>query len=214
MAGGLDAQLAEIFRNAKRFGDTLEKTLPKVVSTVGTEIRDRSKKRFAPGKLGDPGQADERDQHGLLPHRQTGALSRAIVKREEIGDGFAETIVFTTEVVASYAATVEQGGEVRAKKGRFLAIPLNRKARRLQVRAGGSLRGVTSPRLFFIDLGGGAFFLAAARRDKAQRGKGLEFLFRLVKSVRVRPHPYLRPALLDSRAGFERAAAGLARLFG
>lgn len=212
MASGLNFQLREIQNNIKKFGKRLEEASVEVMEAVTQDQMARAKRRFQPGKLGDP-ESDVRDKHGLLPHRQTGALSRALGTKVERDREAITGVVFASEVVAQYAATVELGGTIKPRTAKFLAIPLNKKAKRLQVRAGGSLRGVTSPRLFVIALPGGGLYLAAARRDARQKGKGLEFLFKLAKSVTVRPHPFLLPALLDSQPGVLRAAATLRRLF-
>ena len=98
------------------------------------------------------------------------------------------------EVVADsrYARMHEEGGVIRPKRAKFLAIPL--------------VPGLTSPRnqygTFVFRASSGKLIIA--RRSP---GGGLEPLYVLKKQVKIPDRPFLKPALEDNRARIEKMIA-------
>lgn len=98
-----------------------------------------------------------------------------------------------------YARIQEFGGVVTAKGGGYLTIPLGR-----AMTKSGVLRqsARSTPGLFAIRSKAGNLLLVR------KRGKGIEPMFLLRKSVTIQPHYYLRDAM---RVVVERLPAGLAQ---
>ncbi len=96
---------------------------------------------------------------------------------------------------AIYAAIHEFGGVIKPVTPgiKFLTIPLTKEARRNRAR--------DFDDLFFLESKDGEFFLAR------EKGSDLEFMYRLVKKVRMPARPYLRPAIYENKAAIKRILA-------
>lgn len=156
---------------------------------------------------------------GDAPNVQRGTLRNSI--RSGIVSG--NTAWFGTDI--AYGAMQEFGGTMRAKKGKYLPVPINMAARRLMERkpAGQSLR-TAAPDLVPIKTPRGLFLVGKNRlrysaytgryntAGKAIKMKVNDYpAFVLKKSVTLPPRPFLRRALSDGagrigRAFTERAA--------
>jgi len=105
--------------------------------------------------------------------------------------------VYMPPEAPGYASVHEYGKTIRAKTGKFLAIPLA--AARTKSAAGGFSKG---PRQFL-----GGFFMRPDKmgplfyvRPRGSRGKyGLDFLFVLVKQVVIPPRPIWKVSELRTR---------------
>lgn len=143
----------------------------------------------------------------------TGKIFKAITRTAVIAN---HTIVHTGRSIG--AKLREFGGVVTPKNRRLLAIPLNMKAYRLQ-------SGTITPNpidpvpnslyhsvvpLTFIKTKNGKMFLIAKSSSKQRAGLGGkftsgEFLFKLQRSAKHRPRPYMAPSVSRGYAAAERA---------
>ena len=128
----------------------------------------------------------------------SGALRRSI-QAKLAGQGADSSL--SVSMPAKYAP-VEFGGTVRAKRSRFLAVPISPSA-----------RSVAGPRA------DGALFVVSmqdGRRFLARKGVGIELRWRLVESVTHRAHRFLGAAFDEAAvkapqsilAGLKEAALG------
>jgi hypothetical protein len=98
-----------------------------------------------------------------------------------------------------YALTLERGGVIRSKAGKFMTIPLNKAAKDMR-RQNPSLR--TVPNLKVIRAKSGRLLLVR----EAGRGqtKRTEILFLLVKVVTHEARPFMSPGLVKGQAAAQR----------
>lgn len=140
---------------------------------------------------------------GAAPYNQTGALMRGIGRTPVVG--LACRVVSR----ARYSRMLERGGTIRARNKKYLPIPLNYEAKRMQQRlgAGGSLK---SYKLDFIPgkPGGNPFLAKITGKGKRQRVKRL---FVLKKSVRIKKHPFMKPSLEAMRGQIAARIRGTVR---
>lgn len=100
----------------------------------------------------------------------------------------------------SYARIHEEGGTIRPRNGRFLAIPTD------NVPGGMTKVGPRDiPNLRFVEIRGGAMGMLV--RDRAGRGKAgtgarADVMFWLVHRVDVPKRPYLLPSVQEASADF------------
>ena len=130
---------------------------------------------------------------GQPPNNQTGRLKNSIQSTKAVNR------VAHAGTNVRYGAILERGGVIRAKKGKFLAIPINPIAK-LQSARGVNLR---SQNMQVIKTSTGKILLVG--KDKIKRSvtsgtKGTlrfnhEPVYLLKKSVTIQPHPYLKPAV-------------------
>lgn len=199
----LGASVNMIIKNLEKFRKGFGKAAAQLVTATTREIQTQAKARFAPEGSGDRGSA-----HGLSPHRITGALSRAIKRTPTTRNGdIVEGYVYVSNDVEEYARSVEFGGITRPKHAKALAIPLNKKARRMALKAGGNLRSLNLIQIHQTD---GDVFLALPPRAGARKNRDIEILFVLKRSARHRPHPFLKPAGEVSRKAFVDGARKIA----
>lgn len=149
------------------------------------------------------------------PRVRAGTLRRSIQGSVELeAEGVKLTLSAGREGSPSerYADIQEQGGTIRPKKGRFLAIPVNGALTSSGVARYKSPRDVGGLR--FQAIRGGAMGLLV--RDHAGRGKGgrgarSEVLFILVRSVRIPATRFLGRAMDETRPKAEEAVRGALR---
>lgn len=138
---------------------------------------------------------------GMPPHSQSGHL------RNSIAYVPAKNLKALVGTNVPYGRHLEFGFTARAKRAKFLAVPVHPKASRALVRAGGRTRNI--PGLVLIRTKAGQLLLVKPIKGKHAR---VEVWFVLKKSVTVAPRPWLRPALARSRAeGLRRMHAAVAR---
>lgn len=127
---------------------------------------------------------------GQPPKKQTGQLGRGIGQTAVVG-GRCRVVA-----KARHSHTQEFGRKIYAVRGKALPSPLNPKAERMLERLGarGSLRSYGT--LFVVKPGNGKPSYLAMKEGK--RGKIVP-MFALRRAVRIRPHPFMRPALEKSR---------------
>lgn len=158
--------------------------LAPVYAAMQVQATAMTKRHFADGK-GPDGKAwaplaFPRPSGGSgLPLRDTGRLMASIAARADAGG----LVVGTAHPAASLH---QHGGIVTAKKGKFLAIPLTKEARRA-----GSPRGYGKPLHFRSRSGGRSGALVESRTGKGKRQQGGRAVYALVPSVRVPARPFL-----------------------
>lgn len=168
--------------------DATARGLKRSAVVVQNEVRTQLSKGGGGGAVKNFG---KHAPAGQPPFVQTGHLRRSwqMGNPNAVYDASKATAVPTALVrVGSnvpYARIHEFGGVVRAKRAKYLTIPLNVNAYRL-IRNHGTTAKI--PGLFRV---GNAL---ARRRGKGKRAK-LEVLFALKRSVRIPKRPYVRPAL-------------------
>lgn len=97
---------------------------------------------------------------------------------------------------SQYAVIQELGGTIRPDKANNLAIPVHQKAVKWSQSNGNkSINDFPIP-LTFIKRKGKPSLLV---RETKGKNKRTEIMFVLVKSVRIKAQPYLRPALLENK---------------
>lgn len=130
---------------------------------------------------------------GRPPNSQTGRLMRSLTSTP----GVNRRAAAGTNV--KYAPILERGGVIRAKRSKFLAVPINPAAKRESER-GIPLRAKERQ---VIRTTTGKLLLIAKDKVKGSVTRGSKGTFRfnhepvhlLVKSVTIRPHPFIRPAV-------------------
>lgn len=141
---------------------------------------------------------------GSPPNSQSGNLRNSVAATAPgaMGNGRA---AFGTAVF--YGKVMENGATIRAKRTKFLPVPLNVAAKRLMAKLAGSSVGwaggenVGSLRMFnlvVIRAGGRLFLVEPAKSRSGKKGErmptnGARFL--LAKSVTIKPRPWLAPLL-------------------
>lgn len=118
---------------------------------------------------------------GQPPSIQSGHLRRSITARQI---GPAEAVAGTSVL---YGRVLEYGGVIRPRKSKYLTIPISPLARKA---AAGGLGAGSMPGLFPIKSKKGNLLLV-----RGAKGGGIEPMYALKKRVRIRPRPWLRPAL-------------------
>lgn len=133
-------------------------------------------------------EADAKKNATRRPRVRSGLLRNSIrhklIERED--GGMSLLLRAGNRSSVRYARIQEEGGVVRAKKSRFLAIPMSNAKTAAGVPRWPTPRAV--PGLFAINLGGRIFLVR-------KRGEGLEFLYRLKESVRISGKKYLARAV-------------------
>jgi len=133
-------------------------------------------------------EADAKKNATRRPRVRSGLLRNSI--RHEVidaeGRGLSLTLRAGNRTSVRYARIQEEGGIIRPKKGRFLAIPMSNAKTAAGVPRWPSPRAV--PGLFSISLGGRVFLVR-------KQGEGLEFLYRLKERVRIPATHYLARAV-------------------
>lgn len=107
------------------------------------------------------------------------------IEEAQVG-GFSLVLKAGNRTSIRYARMQEEGGTIRPKKGRFLAIPMSNAKTAAGVPRWPTPRAV--PGLFALNLRGRIFLVR-------KQGAGLEFLYRLKESVRIRGTKYLARAV-------------------
>jgi len=128
---------------------------------------------------------------GKPPGEQDGILRNGIAASKPKN---GKSIISTSK--ARYAAIMEFGGTIRAKSGKFLPVPLNLEAKRLQKRTDGGLRNSATP-LHVVRTKTGRLFLVKHLTRKSKNATkliGSQMMFILKKSVTIAARPYMRPA--------------------
>jgi hypothetical protein len=128
---------------------------------------------------------------GQPPGTQTNNLRKSVTA---LPPKNGRSIIHTSKI--KYAAMMEFGGTVRAKGGKFLPVPLNNEAKRLQAKAIGGLKNSPVP-LHIVRTKTGRLFLVKhlTRKGKnATKLLGSQMMFILKKSVTIAARPYMRPA--------------------
>ncbi len=128
---------------------------------------------------------------GDPPFNNTGALMRSIQAVDITVDPLIPKWRVGTNLI--YAGIQEYGGRIRAKKGKFLAIPVGPQGRRAAKQAKGNLRSLN---LKFIPNKKGGGLLVKEMPVYKNFGKGSHnlILFVLKKEVYLPARPYIRPA--------------------
>ena len=166
--------------------DEFRKEARKRLLTVAKELTDYAKVKVSRGRRGSIG--DTRSAiDGEPPHVDTGRL------RNSIFWGWADERTIRVGTSAKHGLWMEIGvPQITPKHGKYLAIPMSKEAINHR-RMGGS------PKTFPIKLHRvmstgrpGVIFLVANVKGKHQRSV---IHYVLVSSVRLPPHPYLRPSL-------------------
>lgn len=176
--------------------------LDDAVNAYGLVVQQTTQRNLSKGGGSPLSAAYRSSRAGGFPHLFTGALARSITLQPSTG-GQAEAYVGTN---LRYAKGLELGITISAKTTKYLPIPLNPAARRIQSDLSGrSLR--TRSDLSPLKLKDGRLFLV---RNKG-KGQPPEFLFRLKESVRIAKRPYLNPSLRQSK---QRGEAKFGEAFG
>lgn len=133
-------------------------------------------------------EADAKKNATRRPRVRSGLLRNSIRHQivERADGGMSLILQAGNRSSVRYARIQEEGGVIRAKKSRFLAIPMSNAKTAAGVPRWPTPRAV--PGLFAINLGGRVFLVR-------KRGEGLEFLYRLKESVRIRATKYLARAV-------------------
>lgn len=118
---------------------------------------------------------------GEPPANSSGTLMRSIVAIDATENANKPHYRVGTNVV--YAKIQEYGGRVRARKGKFLAVPLGLDGRRALRSVQGDIRKLE---LIVKRLNGRLYLVKWT-------GKVMKALFILLKSVYLPPRPYMRP---------------------
>lgn len=121
---------------------------------------------------------------GEPPAKNTGALARSI-QAIPASDTTAMKPHWVVGTNIVYGKIQEYGGLIRAKKGKFLAVPMGLDGRRAARSVNGDIRKLD---LHVVRQKTGKLFLVK------WTGKVMKALFILLKSVYLPPRPYMRPA--------------------
>lgn len=128
---------------------------------------------------------------GQPPYSKTGDLRRGVGQTPVVG-GHCRVVSR-----ARYSRIQERGGVIHAKSKKYLPIPLNWEAYRMQQRLGqgGSLK---SYNLDFIPNKPGRSPFLGKITGKGKRQK-IKRLFVLKRSAMIRPHPFMAPSIEQAR---------------
>ena len=134
---------------------------------------------------------------GSPPFNKTGTLMRSITYVDKTINPLQPTYRVGTNLV--YAGIQEYGGTIRAKKGKFLAIPVGVDGQRAARDCKGNIRSLN---LELIRTKNGKLMLVkylvkgqkAAKGSKSAKGYQYVILFVLKKSVYLPARPYMRPS--------------------
>ena len=139
---------------------------------------------------------------GEPPARGTGALAKSFQLVKGAFDGNNIKHKFGSNL--PYAGIQEFGGRIRAKRGKFMAIPIGTDGRWAAREANGDLRKLN---LTLIQSKGNFYLVKelakgerAAKGTKMAKGAQTVILFKLVKQVTLPPRPYLRPSIKEKSA--------------
>lgn len=138
---------------------------------------------------------------GSPPGQNTGALARSIQAVDVTKTPMKPTYRVGTKLI--YARIQEYGGRIRAKKGKFLPVPVGVDGKRAMRDAKGNLRSLN---LKLVRTKAGQLLLVKELKigDKAAKGSKKEkfaqtkILFVLKKQVYLPPRPYFRPAYAET----------------
>lgn len=125
---------------------------------------------------------------GEPPANNTGTLMRSITHIDKTTDPMKPAFQVGTNVV--YAKIQEYGGRIRAKKGKFLAVPIGIEGRRTARNAKGDIRSLN---LVLIRTPAGKLLLCKVMP------RYVKPLFILLKSVVLPARPFMRPAYADKK---------------
>jgi len=139
---------------------------------------------------------------GAMPGVRTGHLRRSwqagkpgsVKRTENVRSPISPSITVGSNV--KYARIHEYGGIIKAKRVKYLTVPLNRRAEQMLIAAGGKIRNI--PGLFRIGRESGTFGGVLAIRTGKKNAKVVA-LFALRRSVRMPARPYIRPAVRKAR---------------
>lgn len=129
---------------------------------------------------------------GTPPGHDSGSLMASIKVKD-----VTENLTVPTYRIGSnspYAAIQEHGGIIRAKKGKFLAVPVNAEGKAASKRAKGNLRNLN---LRVVRTGDGKLFLV--RDAIGNEASTFKILFILVKEVKLPARPYMYPAYENTK---------------
>lgn len=169
------------------------KTAAKIaVASVAVDVLDAAKKNLYKSHAGG-----EPSAPGTPPGYQAGGLYRSMEMIDATTDPDHPKYLVGSNLI--YAWIQEHGGPIRAKKGKFLAIPIGQEGRRAVRDCGGNIRSLN---LRLVRTKGGRLLLVKDlnKGQKAThfstRVKGAQslILFVLKKEVYLPARPYLRPA--------------------
>ncbi len=184
--GGLGEKFGRLLRLCKR--------PVAVLQDVGRHAVRRIVKSMPVRPIGEPGAG------GSPPARHSQDFADSIAARV-IGD--AEGIRIGSS--ARQARQLQEGGEIRPRRARMLAIPIDRAAYGKRPRDFGDLT-LAMP----LARRGGKRTLLLGRQD----GSGFQALFVLTRVVRTKPHPWLAFTRDDGEYGAEVLAAEADRAMG
>lgn len=171
--------------------DALREGAAKALSAGGIHVQQSIK-----GVLGSSGASNIMNggvgaPDGQPPRVDTGALRRSIqVDVSHARDAYNPKVRVGTNL--PYARIQEYGGQVRARGG-ALPVPIpghEATAKRLRRQAGPTLRNLKN--LAVIKRHGKPSLLVLVRPGKRKGGLSWEPVFVLLKSVTIKPHPYMR----------------------
>lgn len=144
---------------------------------------------------------------GMSPNSQSGHLRNSIVYVTPGRLGTPGRAAVGSN--APYARILEQGGTIFPKSVKYLPVPINKAAKKMlnatSDRGAGGVGPQSSLRRFKLQLivkDGKAMLLEKTATGKIKKN-GAAFV--LKKSVRIKPRPYLVPALTTARADMEKA---------
>ena len=128
---------------------------------------------------------------GQPPGEQDGHLRNGIFATKPKN---GKSIISTSK--AKYAAMMEFGGTIRAKGGKFLPVPLNLEAKRIQKRSEFGLKNSPVPMHILRTKTGRLFLVKHLTRKSKNATKliGSQMMFILKKSVTIAARPYMKPA--------------------
>lgn len=135
-------------------------------------------------------------QPGQFPNRQSGQLVNSVTSEPE---GYARFLVGTNLAHGKY---MEFGSHPRAKKGKYLTVPLNYEASRLIKRNNGTIRGIEglgiiakTRRGWLMGWKEGTERIVRGKRVTTRKSKAL---FALVPDVQILPRPWLLPTMANT----------------
>lgn len=185
------------FDKAKFMQKVTQKVLGAIaISAIELQETIRGKLNLASSNIGSGGHPST---PGNPPAKRTGALARSIQAVNITKNPLMPTYRVGTNNV--YARIQEYGGRIRAKKGKFLPIPVGVEGQRAAKAANGDIRKLN---LRLVRTKGGKLLLV---KDEAgtKKGKGArsQILFVLKKEVYLPPRPYIRPAYAQMKDKIE-----------
>jgi hypothetical protein len=181
--------VAKTTDNTAKFQAAMRRSLAVGITRAAVAVASEMKRgmgrgtRFTPSAPGTP------------PNRQRSGLANSIgsTKATEAGSKFTAS----AGSALPYARIQDRGGTIRAKGGKFLLVPINVAAKRLQETHQGSLRSL--PMKVIRTKGGKLYLMGDDRVKYTNKQAGLRVnnkpIFALRRSITMRKRPWAAPAL-------------------